>query len=110
MSASLAGESLHDERSFFFQLSATGYEEFLGTAFDPTLHRRRSLNLPNEPTVTVIVADSAIHLDPSTIRIVDATSALDHWIRRMATVAAQLKNFASLAGAWIVVNRKPVPT
>ena len=27
----------------------------MGTAFDPTLHRRRSLNLPNEPTVTVIV-------------------------------------------------------
>ena len=39
---------------------------------DLTLHRRRSINLPDEPTVTVTKADSAIHLELSTVCVVDA--------------------------------------
>ena len=39
---------------------------------DLTLHRRRSINLPNEPTANVMKADSALHLDLSTGCIVGA--------------------------------------
>ena len=48
---------------------------------DLTLHRRRSINLPNEPTANVMKADSD----------------LNH--RRVAIVAVQPKNFASFARA-----------
>ena len=40
--------------------------------YDPTLRRRRPINLGSEPTVTVKKADSAMHLCPSTVCIVDA--------------------------------------
>ena len=43
--------------------------------YDPTLHRRRSISLPDEPTVTVTEADSEIHLDLSTVCVVDAKKA-----------------------------------
>ena len=45
------------------------------------LHRHRSINLPNEPTLTVMKADRAFHFAPSTVCIVDAKSALDHFMR-----------------------------
>ena len=66
--------------------------------YDPTLHRRRSITLPDEPAVTV---NSAILLDPCTVYIVDAKSEFDHLFREStgATVTVQIKSFASLAGA-----------
>ena len=44
----------------------------INRGYDPTLHRRRPINLGSEPTVTVKKADSAMHLCPSTVCIVDA--------------------------------------
>ena len=49
--------------------------------YNPTLHRRRSINQPDEPIVTVTEADNAIHLDLSTVCVVDAKSAFLHSIR-----------------------------
>ena len=36
--------------------------------FEPSLHRRKSISLPVEPTVTVMKADSHLQVDPSTVR------------------------------------------
>ena len=57
--------------------------------YDPTLHRRRSINQPDEPIVTVTEADSAIHLDLSTVCVVDAKkriSSLDSRINGWRTL------------------------
>ena len=34
--------------------------------YEPSLHRRKSISLPVEPTVTVMLADSHLQIDPST--------------------------------------------
>ena len=57
--------------------------------YDPTLHRRRSINLPDEPTVIVTKADSAIHVDLSIVCVVDAKkriSSLDSRINGWRTL------------------------
>ena len=35
--------------------------------YEPSLHRRKSISLPAEPTVTVMKADSYLQIDPSTV-------------------------------------------
>ena len=35
--------------------------------YEPSLHRRKSISLPVEPTVTAIKADSHLQIDPSTV-------------------------------------------
>ena len=70
--------------------------------YDPTLHQRRSVNLPDEPTVTVTVADSAIHLDLSTACVVDAKKA--QFFTRFDN--QRMDNFVSSVGAC----RRHVPT
>ena len=42
---------------------------------EPSLHRRKSISLPVEPTVTVMKADSHLQIDPSTVCVIDAKSA-----------------------------------
>ena len=49
--------------------------------YEPSLHRRKSISLPVEPTVTVMKADSHLQVDPSTVCVVDARSAFDHLVR-----------------------------
>ena len=49
--------------------------------YEPSLHRRKSISLPAEPTVTVMKADSHLQVDSSTVCVVDAKSALDHQVR-----------------------------
>ena len=49
--------------------------------YDPSLHRRKSITLPVEPTVTVMKADSRLQVDPSTVRVIDSKSAFDHLVR-----------------------------
>ena len=49
--------------------------------YEPSLHRRKSIALPVEPTVTVMKADSHLQIDPSTVCVIDAKSAFDHLIR-----------------------------
>ena len=48
---------------------------------EPSLHRRKSVSLPVEPTVTVMEADSHLQIDPSTVCVIDANSAFDHLVR-----------------------------
>ena len=48
---------------------------------EPSLHRRKSTPMPAEPTVTVMKADSRLQVDPSTVCVIDATSAFDHLVR-----------------------------
>ena len=49
--------------------------------YEPSLHRRKSISLPVEPTVTVMKADSHLQVDPSTVCVIDAKSAFDHLVR-----------------------------
>ena len=49
--------------------------------YEPSLHRRKSISLPMEPTVTVMKADSHLQIDPSTVCVIDAKSAFDHVVR-----------------------------
>ena len=49
--------------------------------YEPTLHRRKSISLPTEPTVTVMKADSHTQVDPSTVCDTDAKSAFHHLVR-----------------------------
>ena len=54
--------------------------EWIRGVLESAVHRDYDrCNFP--PTVTVIKADSAIHLDPSIVCIVDAKGACDHLIR-----------------------------
>ena len=48
---------------------------------EPSLHQRKSISLPVEPTVTVMKADSHLQIDPSTVCVIDAKSAFDHLVR-----------------------------
>ena len=49
--------------------------------YEPSLHRRKSISLPVEPTVTIMKADSHLQVDPSTVCVIDAKSALDRLVR-----------------------------
>ena len=40
--------------------------------YEPSLHRRKSISLPVEPTVTVMKADSHLQIDASTVCVIDA--------------------------------------
>ena len=44
-------------------------------------HRRKSAQLPVEPTVTVMKADRRLQIDPSTECVADGKSAFDHLVR-----------------------------
>ena len=55
---------------------------------EPSLHRRKSISLPAEPTVTVMKADSHLQIDPSTVCVIDAKSAFDHLVRNRREVIA----------------------
>ena len=48
---------------------------------EPSLHRRKLISLPAEPTVSVMQADCHIQGDPSTVCVTDAKSAFDHLVR-----------------------------
>ena len=56
-------------------------ESALCQDYEPSLHRRKSMSLPVEPTVTVMKADSHLQIDPSTVCVIDAESAFDHLVR-----------------------------
>ena len=45
--------------------------------YEPSLHLRKSILLPAEPTVTIMKADSHLQVDPSTVCVIDAKSAFD---------------------------------
>ena len=49
--------------------------------YEPSLHWRKPISLPVEPTVTVMKADSHLQVDPSTVCVIDAKSAFDHLVR-----------------------------
>ena len=57
-------------------LESTVYQEY-----EHSLHRRKSISLPAEPTVTVMKADSRLQIDPSTVCVIDAKSVFDHLVR-----------------------------
>ena len=48
---------------------------------EPSLHPRKSISIPVEPTVTVMKADSRLQVDPSTVWVIDAKCAFDHLAR-----------------------------
>ena len=49
--------------------------------YEPSLHRRKSISLFVELTLTVMKADSHLQIDPSTVCVIDARSAFDHLVR-----------------------------
>ena len=49
--------------------------------YEHSLHRRESILLPAESTVTVMKADSHLQIDPSTVCVIDAKSAFHHLVR-----------------------------
>ena len=72
VSASLAGE--------VFMMSE-GLESAVYQDYEHSFHRRKSISLPVEPTVTVMKADSHLQIDPSTVCVIEAKSAFDHLVR-----------------------------
>ena len=48
---------------------------------EPSLHRRKSISLPAEPTVAIMKADSHLQVHPSTVCVIDTKSAFDHLVR-----------------------------
>ena len=82
VSASLAGEvfmmseGLAECEWISGVLDSAVYQDY-----EPSLHRRKSISSPAEPTVTVMKADSHLQIDPSTVCVIDAKSAFDHLVR-----------------------------
>ena len=69
-------------------------ESALNQDYEPSLHRRKSILLPAEPTVTIMKADSHLQVDPSTVCVIDAKkSAFDHVVREEDIADGQHKNF-----------------
>ena len=85
VSASLAGEvfmmseGLAECEWISGVLESAVYQEY-----EPSLHRRKSISLPIEPTVTVMKVDSHLQVDPSTVCVIDAKSVFDHLVRGSA--------------------------
>ena len=61
--------------------------------YEPSSHRRKSVSLPVEPTVTVMKADSRLQIDPSTVCVIDAKSAFLYENRREVMADGQHKNY-----------------
>ena len=82
VSASLAGEvfmmseGLAECECISGVLESAVYQDY-----ELLLHRRKSISLPVEPTVTVMKADNHLQIDPSTVCVIDAKSAFDHLVR-----------------------------
>ena len=68
VSSSLAGEvfMMSEGRAECEWISGV-LESAVFQDYEPSLHRRKSLSLPVEPTVTVMKADSHLQIDPSTV-------------------------------------------
>ena len=67
--------------------------------YEHSLHRRKSISLPVEPTVTVMKADSHLHIDPSTVCVCvslmrKVLSIIWYENRREVTADGQHKNYA----------------
>ena len=64
VSASLAGEvSMMSEELAECEWISCVLESALYQDYEPSLHRRKSISLPVEPTVTVMKADSHLQID-----------------------------------------------
>ena len=82
VSASLAGEvCMMSEGLAECEWISGVLESAVYQDYEPSLHRRKSISLPVEPTVTVMKADSHLQIDPSTVCVIDANSAFDHLVR-----------------------------
>ena len=82
VSASLAGEvSMMSEGLAECEWISGVLESAVYQDYEPSLHRRKSISLPVEPTVTVMKADSHLQIDPSTVCVIDAKSVFDHLVR-----------------------------
>ena len=82
VSASLAGEVFMKSEGLAECEWISGVlESAVYQDYEPSLHRRKSISLPVEPTVTVMKADSHLQSDPSTVCVIDAKSAFDHLLR-----------------------------
>ena len=76
VSASLVGEVLMMSEGLAGCEWISGVlESALYQDYEPSLHRRKSIFLPIEPTVTVMKADSHLQIDLSTVCVIDAKSA-----------------------------------
>ena len=99
VSASLAGEVFMMSEG----LAECGWisgvlESAVYQDYEPSLHRRKSISLPVEPTVTVMKADSHLQIDPSTVCVIDAKSAFDHLVRESAGGHCDHKEHADTEG------------
>ena len=82
VSASLAGEVfMMSEGLAECEWISGVLESAVYQDYEPSLHRRKSISPPVEPTVTVMKADSHLQIDPSTVCVIDAKSAFDHLVR-----------------------------
>ena len=82
VSASLAGEVfMMSEGLAECEWISGVLESAVYQDYEPSLHRRKSISPPVDPTVTVMKADSHLQIDPSTVCVIDAKSAFDHLVR-----------------------------
>ena len=91
VSASLAGGDVFmtSEGMAEMWMDPRGMESAIYRGYDPTLHRRRPIIRGDEPTVTVMNADSVTHLYPSTVCIVDAKKFVSTIHRTAHTLHSQ---------------------
>ena len=81
-SASLAGEVFMMSEGLAESEWISGVlESAVCQDYEPSLHRRKSISLPVEPTATVMKADSHLQIDPYSVCVIDAKSAFDHLVR-----------------------------
>ena len=82
VSASLAGEVFTTSEGLAECEWTSGVlESAVYQDYEHSLHRRNSISLPVELTVTVMKADSHLQIDPSTVCVIDAESAFAHLVR-----------------------------
>ena len=82
VSASLAGEVfMMSEGLAECEWISGVLESAVYQDYEPSLHRRKSISITVEPTVTVMKADSRLQVDPSMVCVIDAKSAFDHVAR-----------------------------
>ena len=87
VSASLAGEVfMMSEGLAECEWISGVLESAVYQYYEPSLHRRKSISLPAQPTVTVMKADSHLQIDPSTVCVIDAKCAFRSSVRESTGV------------------------
>ena len=110
VSASLAGEVfMMSEGLAECEWISGVLESAVHQDYEPSLHRRKSISLPVEPTVTVMKADSHLQVDPST-RCLARESTGGHCRRRAQELCVIRRSMQTLRAwcRWVPLERMVV--